>query len=79
MTYDNYNQVYKNQMLLKQGFYSYKFVVVDEQKNLDEGAISGNFYQTENDYKVLVYYRDLGARYDKIIGLGEGSSVNISN
>ena len=66
-------------MLLKQGFYSYKFVVVDEQGNLDEGAISGNFYQTENDYKVLVYYRDLGARYDKIIGLGEGSSVNISN
>ena len=79
MTYDDYNQVYKKQMLLKQGFYSYKFVVVDEQGNLDEGAISGNFYQTENDYKVLVYYRDLGARYDKIIGLGEGSSVNISN
>jgi hypothetical protein len=28
---------------------------------------------------VLVYYRDLGARYDKIIGFGEGTSVNISN
>ncbi|TYA90829.1 DUF5103 domain-containing protein, partial [Seonamhaeicola marinus] len=46
---------------------------------VNEGAISGNFYQTENNYKVLVYYRDLGARYDKIIGLGETTSVNISN
>ena len=53
-------------------------MVVNNGK-LNEGAISGNFYQTENNYKVIVYYRDLGARYDKIIGLGEGNSVNISN
>lgn len=64
---------------LKQGFYNYKYVVVDAEGHLNEGAISGNFYQTENDYKVLVYYRDLGARYDRLIGIGEGSSVNISN
>lgn len=79
MTYDDVDKVYKASMLLKQGFYNYKYVAVDATGNLDEGAVSGNFYQTENNYKVLVYYRDLGARYDKIIGLGEGSSVNISN
>src|SRR5690606_18123521 len=79
MTYDDVDKVYKASMLLKQGFYNYKYVAVDATSNLDEGAVSGNFYQTENNYKVLVYYRDLGARYDKIIGLGEGSSVNISN
>ena len=54
-------------------------MIVDAKGQLNEGAISGNFYQTENDYKVLVYYRDLGARYDRLIGLGEGTSVNISN
>jgi len=70
---------YETQLVLKQGFYNYKYVFVDEKGNLDEGAISGNFDQTENNYKVLVYYRDLGARYDKIIGFGEGSSINISN
>ena len=60
--------------------YNYKFVSVDKQTNeLDEGFISGNFWQTENNYKVLVYYRDLGARYDRLIGYGEASSVNISN
>ncbi len=79
MIYDDYNRVFKKTMLLKQGFYNYKFVVVNNEGSIDEGAISGNFYQTENNYKVIVYYRDLGARYDKIIGLGEGNSVNISN
>ncbi|MFD2823001.1 DUF5103 domain-containing protein [Lacinutrix iliipiscaria] len=70
---------YEKQILLKQGFYNYKYVVVEPDGTIDEGAISGNFYQTENNYKVLVYYRDLGARYDKIVGLGEGNSVNITN
>ncbi|PKQ43796.1 type IX secretion system plug protein [Confluentibacter flavum] len=79
MIYDEQDNVYKNEMLLKQGFYNYKYVAVNNDNTLDEGAISGNFYQTENNYKVIVYYRDLGARYDKIIGLGEGSSINISN
>jgi len=26
-----------------------------------------------------VYYRNLGARYDKLIGIGEASSINITN
>lgn len=70
---------YEVALLLKQGFYNYKYVKVDSKGILHEGAISGNFDQTENNYKVIVYYRDLGGRYDKIIGLGEGSSINISN
>lgn len=79
MVYNPEKGVYTNEMLLKQGFYNYKYVVVDTDGTIEEGAISGNFWQTENNYKVLVYYRDLGARYDKIIGLGEASSVNITN
>jgi hypothetical protein len=79
MAFNKVDNVYQNQMLLKQGFYNYKYVVVDANGQIDEGAISGNFYQTENNYKVLVYYRNLGARYDKLIGVGEASSVNITN
>lgn len=78
----NYNEeigVFETQIKLKQGFYNYKYVIVDDQGRLDEGAISGNFDMTENNYKVLVYYRDLAGRYDEIIGLGEGTSLNISN
>jgi hypothetical protein len=72
-------RVYKTSLKLKQGFYNYKYVVVDKNGTLDEGAISGNFWQTENNYKVLVYYRDLGARYDRIIGFNQISSTNITN
>jgi len=71
---------YEVSFRLKQGFYNYKYVTVDKVTNeLDEGAISGDYWQTENNYKVLAYYRDLGARYDRLIGYGEASSVNISN
>ena len=79
MTYDPENGVYFVSMLLKQGFYNYKYVTVDSKGVLNEGDISGNFDETENSYKVLVYYRELGGRYDRIIGYNEGNSVNISN
>lgn len=71
---------YEGSLLLKQGFYNYKFVTVDDVTGkLDEGAISGNFWQTENDYKVIVYYRDIGARYDRIIGVGNTLSIDLTN
>jgi hypothetical protein len=71
---------YEGSLLLKQGFYNYKFVTVDDATGvLDEGAISGNFWQTENDYKVIVYYRDIGARYDRIIGFGNTLSIDLTN
>lgn len=80
MEFNNESGMYETMLRLKQGFYNYKYVAVDKQSGaLEEGAISGNFWQTENNYKVLVYYRDLGARYDRLIGYGEATSVDISN
>jgi hypothetical protein len=84
---DNYNELlynperglYETDFKLKQGFYNYKYVILKADGTLDEGRISGDFWQTENNYKVLVYYRDLGARYDRIVGFNEVSSTNISN
>ncbi len=79
MAYYTDDNSYNAAVLLKQGFYNYKYIVVNKNGTLDEGAISGNFYQTENNYKVLVYYRNLGGRFDRLIGIGETSSVNITN
>lgn len=79
LIYNAESKRYETAFKLKQGFYNYKYVVVDAEGYLDEGRISGDFWQTENNYKVLVYYRDLGARYDQLIGFGEASSVGISN
>ncbi len=79
MVFNPNKGVYEASLLMKQGFYNYKYVVIDKENTLQEGAISGNFDETENNYKVLVYYRDLGARYDKLIGLGEANSVQMTN
>jgi len=79
MKYNKASGLYENAMLTKQGYYNYKYVLLTKDGTLDEGFISGNFDVTENVYQVLVYFRDLGARYDKIIGVGEASSLNISN
>ena len=79
MTYNSERVAYEVAIKLKQGFYNYKYVSVNDKNELEEGAISGNFYETENNFKVIVYYKDLGARYDRIVGLGEGTSIQISN
>ena len=80
MEFNPESRHYECLLKLKQGFYNYKYVAVDKTTGvLDEGAISGDFWQTENNYKVMVYYRDLGARFDRLIGFGEASSIDISN
>ncbi|UOB18363.1 DUF5103 domain-containing protein [Abyssalbus ytuae] len=69
----------EGKLLLKQGFYNYKYVKTDEKGTVDYNFISGNKYQTENDYLVLVYYRNFGDLYDSIIGIGSTSSATITN
>lgn len=79
MKYDEATDSYRNTRLFKQGFYNYRYVLVDRDGSIDEGAIGGNFWQTENDYTVLVYYRGPGERYDRIIGMGKSNSSIITN
>jgi len=79
MKYNKATGLYENARLFKQGFYNYKYVLVRKDGSTNDGFISGNFDKTENQYQVLVYFRDLGARYDQIIGLGNANSKNITN
>ena len=55
MTYNPENGAYEIAIKLKQGFYNYKYVTVNDKNELEEGTISGNFYETENNFKVIVY------------------------
>lgn len=79
MTYNSERGAFEAALYLKQGFYNYKYVVQNPNGSIDTSAISGDFYQTENTYTVLVYFRELGGRYDQVIGFGETSSIIISN
>ncbi|MDC6365975.1 MULTISPECIES: DUF5103 domain-containing protein [Flavobacteriaceae] len=64
---------------IKQGFYNYKYVVERQDGTVEPSYISGNFHFTENNYLILVYYRDFGDMYDSIIGIGSVNSRTISN
>ncbi len=70
MKYNVQNGLYEVPILLKQGFYNYRYATVDTQQKVNDYEIDGSFYQTENEYTVLVYYRKMGARFDEVIGVG---------
>lgn len=72
MKYSKEYGMYKTSILLKQGFYNYMFATVDKQKKVNLTEIDGNYYQTENEYTVLIYYRPFGELYDRVIGVGNG-------
>ncbi|MBC5838913.1 type IX secretion system plug protein [Flavobacterium muglaense] len=80
MDYDPKKGIYEKALLIKQGFTNYQYVIADAKGKIDnENAIDGNFYQTENNYTILVYYKANTDRYDKVIGKGTTSSTNIIN
>lgn len=80
MDYNEKKGVFEKAILIKQGFTNFKYVIADSKGKVDnENAIDGNFYQTENEYTVLVYYKENTGRYDRVIGKGSANSLNIIN
>ncbi|MDO5608507.1 MAG: DUF5103 domain-containing protein [Capnocytophaga sp.] len=77
LQYNDETGLFEGKVLMKQGFYNYNFAIKEGQ-NIDFDTIGGNFFQTENTYLVLVYYRAPGAIYDQVIGVGAASSTNIT-
>ncbi|MEN9498057.1 MAG: hypothetical protein RL750_956 [Bacteroidota bacterium] len=67
--------VYQGKLYLKQGFYNYRYVSVPEPNRSrltpDASAIEGDFWGTENQYFLLLYFRPFGARADELIGATE--------
>ena len=72
MKYNAPNEIYKTSIKLKQGFYNYSFITLDKEKNINLNEVDGSFYQTENEYTVIVYYKPFGEIYDRVIGVGKG-------
>lgn len=80
MEYNPTKALYEKAILIKQGFTNFQYTIADNKGVIDyENAIDGNFYQTENEYTILVYYRAGIDRYDRVIGKGTANSLNIIN
>ncbi len=72
MTWNADRRVYETSLFLKQGYYDYTYVTIenaDPRRKASYEATEGNFWETENEYRILVYYRTMGGRYDELIGM----------
>lgn len=79
MVWDPERKVYHNTQFLKEGYYDYFYVLRDSDGNIDFSQTEGNFYDTENEYLILVYYRPLGGRFDELVGLTRVNSLGNRN
>lgn len=70
LTYNPAHRAYEGSLFLKQGYYNYMYGTIDKGSNkLNMDNTEGNWWETENNYTILVYYRPLGARADELIGI----------
>lgn len=67
MSYNKNRQRYDLEVPLKQGRFEYAYAVLDDQGKPDLSAIEGSHFQTENEYLILVYSRNLQFGYDELI------------
>ena len=75
MKYNFNKSQYEATLLLKQGYYNYQYVWLENGKTGDETFIEGNHFETENNYTIRVYYREPGSFMDKLIGIESIYSV----
>lgn len=71
MTYNDATRSYIVNVPLKQGYYNYAYATAPKgqvPKTVDTGEFEGNWWETENEYTILIYYKPFGSRYDQVIG-----------
>jgi len=72
MRYKAEAKLYEASILLKQGFYNYNYLTKSKVGKINYTEIDGSFFETENEYTVIVYYKPFGEIYDRVIGVGNG-------
>ncbi len=77
MEYSAEAKAYYCEAFLKQGYYNYQYMLVDRATGkTDPEGFEGNWYETGNQYTILVYFKPFGARYDRLMGAATLKSGN---
>ncbi|MFT7230287.1 MAG: hypothetical protein ACI9GO_000752, partial [Bacteroidia bacterium] len=71
--------MYSTSALLKQSYYSYHFVLKDKEGNIDYTFTEGNHQETENDYTILIYHKNVFYGYDELIGANVRNSYTVQD
>ncbi len=67
MEYEPVKGRFYTNLFLKQGVYDYQYVWVDKTNKPDDILLEGSYFETENEYQVLVYYRPANARWEELV------------
>jgi hypothetical protein len=74
MRFNEENKLYECTAFLKQGYYNYTYMAVDKTNTTQRAALEGDYWETENSYTVLMYYKSFSDRADQLIGVARISS-----
>lgn len=78
MVFNTEKGVYERSLFLKMGYYDYCYATIDrnDRKRMASFEFTeGNYWESENNYTILVYYRPLGGRADELVGLTTVNSL----
>jgi hypothetical protein len=78
MTYNADKGAYETSLFLKQGYFDYMYVTIDKKDPKRKASFDlteGNLWETENEYTILVYYRELAGRADRLISVARINSL----
>ena len=68
MEYNSQEKAYQATVLLKMGAYDYQYLWVPDGETAGQTKpTEGDWYETKNEYLILLYYRQRGSRYDRLI------------
>lgn len=67
MTWNENDGLYEAVVPLKQGYYNYQYLARNVDGSVTFLPSEGDFYQTENSYQLLVYFRGQGERTDRLV------------
>ena len=67
---------YETAAMMKQGYYNYTYLCTDVDNPKKMTDLEGNYWETENSYTILVYYKSFTDRSDQLIGVGSINSRN---
>ena len=68
MVYNSQEKAYQATVLLKMGAYDYQYLwVPDGETTGQTKPTEGDWYEAKNEYLILLYYRQRGSRYDRLV------------
>ncbi|MCG8701684.1 MAG: hypothetical protein MI922_26770 [Bacteroidales bacterium] len=74
--YDIDKRAYTGKILLKQGFYNYRYIMKAVDEDIDWSLVEGSHAETENNLVVFIYYKEPGYDFERLKGFEIINSTN---